>query len=87
MTGIAEKHSGIRLSALFEGILQIPAALDREIRSLHSDSREVLPGGLFLACAGAGRHGLDFLDQALQRQVGVVVCEPGGVGQRSASSS
>ena len=46
------------LGQLLEGIAAAPAV---RIGGIASDSRRVGPGDLFLACAGATRHGLDFL--------------------------
>jgi len=40
------------------------------------DSRDVTPGGLFLALAGAHVHGIDFLDSVLTAGAAVVVFEP-----------
>lgn len=45
------------------------------VRGLAMHSARVVPQGLFLACAG-GRHGLEFLPQALQRGATAVAWEP-----------
>ncbi len=72
-------RSPVCLGVLFDGLADL-AAQDREmsVPSVHMDSREVQPGGLFLACAGSCAHGLDFLHQALQRGAAAVACEPDG---------
>ena len=41
-------------------------------------SGEVVPGGLFLACAGTRAHGLRFLDEALAHGARAVAWEPAG---------
>ncbi len=64
------------LSELLAEMASIDADLDREISSLSLDSRQLQPGGLFLACAGGSSHGLDFLPQALANGAVAVVWEP-----------
>lgn len=50
---------------------------DIEFASYHTDSREVLPGGLFFALRGAAMDGHAFVDAAAQRgAAGVVVDRP-----------
>ncbi len=49
-----------------------------EVAALALDSRQVSPGGLFLAVAGTRGHGLDHLDDALARGAAAVVWEPAG---------
>lgn len=66
------------LSGLLAGFAAVPRALDRPVADLALDSREVRPGGLFLACRGRRRHGLDFLDEALARDPAAVAWEPDG---------
>jgi UDP-N-acetylmuramoyl-L-alanyl-D-glutamate--2,6-diaminopimelate ligase len=46
------------------------------VSGLTLDSRDVVPGGLFLACRGTRQHGLDFLPQALARGAAAVLWEP-----------
>lgn len=50
------------LSVLFEGIVDAPAIA---VDGLALDSRQLGKGFLFLACAGANNHGLDFSEQAV----------------------
>ncbi|WP_435104683.1 UDP-N-acetylmuramoyl-L-alanyl-D-glutamate--2,6-diaminopimelate ligase [Arhodomonas sp. AD133] len=47
-----------------------------EVAALALDSRQVSPGGLFLAVAGTCGHGLEYLDDALARGAAAVVWEP-----------
>ncbi len=49
---------------------------DPEILGLSSDSRLVEPGWLFLACRGNESHGLNHLDQAVERGAVAVAWEP-----------
>jgi len=55
------------LDQLLVGLLDAAAASIPAVpvAGLASDSREVLAGGVFVALAGASRHGLDFLDAVL----------------------
>ena len=49
---------------------------DPVITGLTMDSREVVPGSLFLACSGSRGHGLDHLSQAVDRGAAAVAWEP-----------
>ncbi|NNF40076.1 MAG: UDP-N-acetylmuramoyl-L-alanyl-D-glutamate--2,6-diaminopimelate ligase [Woeseiaceae bacterium] len=50
------------------------------IYGIASDSRRLAEGYLFLACQGAGRHGLDFLDDAIAAGAAAVACDPSTAG-------
>ncbi|HEX5458388.1 MAG TPA: UDP-N-acetylmuramoyl-L-alanyl-D-glutamate--2,6-diaminopimelate ligase [Steroidobacteraceae bacterium] len=63
-----------RLGALTAGLIEAPAAL--EVSDVTLDSRAVLPGALFLACRGRGRHGAAFAGEALARGARAVLYEP-----------
>ncbi len=65
-------HSLQNLLAGFD----VPAP-DFEITGIAMDSRRVAPGDLFVACRGHGTHGLNHLEQAVQRGAAAVVWEPG----------
>jgi len=65
-----------RLATLLAGLVEVPAALDREVTSLSLDSRGAARGGLFLALAGLTVHGLRFAEQAAAAGVAVIVWEP-----------
>lgn len=54
-------HGFVSLTELLDGIADAP---DIEITGIASDSRELCEGYLFLACAGARSHGLDYAGQA-----------------------
>ncbi len=64
------------LSQLLTGLVEIDSELDCSISSLTLDSRQLKPGGLFLACAGGTSHGLDFLQQVVDNGAVAVVWEP-----------
>lgn len=53
----------ISLDVLLEGLAAAPSL---PVTDIALDSRRLAPGSLFLACAGAQHHGLDFLDMALE---------------------
>jgi UDP-N-acetylmuramoyl-L-alanyl-D-glutamate--2,6-diaminopimelate ligase len=68
------------LDGLFAGLDVLPAGLPPQpLSGLACDSRQVRPGGLFLACVGGHRHGLDFLPQALAAGAAAVAWDPEGV--------
>ncbi len=70
-------HHRMRLSDLLTAITPLSVELDCQVTSVTLDSRTVEPGGLFLACAGGGGHGLDYARQALERGAVALFCEPG----------
>ena len=76
MTPVEHMPSGMRLSQLLDGLTEVCAGNDPEVTSLTLDSRHVVKGGLFLACAGSSHHGLVFLSQALQKGATAVAWEP-----------
>lgn len=47
----------------------------RPLGDLVLDSRQVRPGDVFVAVAGASGHGLDYLDQAIQRGAALVLSD------------
>jgi UDP-N-acetylmuramoyl-L-alanyl-D-glutamate--2,6-diaminopimelate ligase len=51
------------------------------LTDLTLDSRQVMPGGAFLACRGARHHGLDFARDVAGRGAAAIVWEPDGVHQ------
>jgi UDP-N-acetylmuramoyl-L-alanyl-D-glutamate--2,6-diaminopimelate ligase len=71
MTVVAEPEMDLRL--LFPGLDSVPPL---DVVDIASHSGEVVPGGLFLACAGTRAHGLSFLDDALRHGARAVVWEP-----------
>ncbi|HEX7029733.1 MAG TPA: UDP-N-acetylmuramoyl-L-alanyl-D-glutamate--2,6-diaminopimelate ligase [Gammaproteobacteria bacterium] len=67
---------GKSLHDLLNGIPGVAPVADRVVQGVSLDSRFVVPGGAFLACAGISSHGLDYLDEALRRGAEVVLWEP-----------
>jgi len=60
---------------LLDGIAAVPAN-DAQVADLAIDSREVRPGGLFLALKGRRSHGLEFAAEAVARGACAVLWEP-----------
>jgi len=66
--------AGMLLSALFDGLIDdVP---DCHVSDMTSDSRQVVPGGLFIACRGVQQHGLEYLPEALAAGAVAVAWEP-----------
>lgn len=76
MTFAVADKPACRLSALLAGLAPVPDLAERVVGSLSLDSREVQPGGLFLACAGGSGHGLAHLQQAIDKGAAAVLWEP-----------
>lgn len=68
--------SDMDLQTLFKGLVADPPALD--VVDITLDSRTAVPDGLFIACRGTRRHGLDFVGDALRAGVGAIAWEPAG---------
>jgi len=66
--------SGPELARLVEGIVTGPIESLR-VTDLTLDSREVIPGALFLACRGLARHGVEFIDAAVAAGAAAVLWE------------
>lgn len=54
-----------RLAGLLDGVVQVPDTLDVAVSGLAADSRETLPGQIFVARRGATTDGARFLDDAV----------------------
>jgi UDP-N-acetylmuramoyl-L-alanyl-D-glutamate--2,6-diaminopimelate ligase len=74
-----------RLSKLLQGIAAVPR--DVALTDLTLDSRQVMPGGAFLACRGARRHGLEFAADVARRGASAIVWEPDGLHEPPAMQS
>ena len=63
--------------------VEIRGSLDREITALTSDSREVVPGALFVAVKGFASDGHAYIASALEKGAATVICEeiPGQAGK------
>lgn len=66
----------VMLHHLLAGLAAVPQALDRPVRGLASDSRQVGRGELFLALRGQQHHGLDFLAAVARAGAAAVAWEP-----------
>jgi UDP-N-acetylmuramoyl-L-alanyl-D-glutamate--2,6-diaminopimelate ligase len=62
-------HAGVTGSGLDAGLLGTP------VTGVHFDSREVDPGGVFVAVPGRRFDGVDFVDEAVERGAALVVAE------------
>jgi len=62
------------LAELCAEIIAVPRGIT--VTDISLDSRTVVPGGLFLACAGRRTHGLAALPQAIERGARAVLWEP-----------
>ncbi len=67
-------QTAVRLDELFGNA--DPALSGIRVRDVTTHSGRVVPGGLFLACRGYKRHGLEFLASALQAKPAAVAWEP-----------
>jgi UDP-N-acetylmuramoyl-L-alanyl-D-glutamate--2,6-diaminopimelate ligase len=67
----------MRLRELIEGVeyVRLAGDVEREIASLHYDSRQVRPGSLFVAIRGFCRDGHDFVHSALTGGASALVVE------------
>ncbi len=72
---LASSRDAVNLRRLLAGLSDV-AVPDVTITDLCMDSRETVPGCLFLAMAGTQGHGLDFLPNAQRNGAAVVLWEP-----------
>ncbi len=68
------------------GIKSITGRVDTEVTGVAYDSREVLPGYLFVAVRGEHVDGHDFIEDAVGRGAAVIVCEEGPSGIRTVTA-
>jgi UDP-N-acetylmuramoyl-L-alanyl-D-glutamate--2,6-diaminopimelate ligase len=59
----------ITLAELLRGFADAPTI---RIQGISSDSRQLKPGDLFLACAGHSSHGLDYVGDAVSGGVAAI---------------
>lgn len=75
----------MKLSQLLS-VINIPCPQEANITALACDSREVVPGALFVALEGAHDNGRAYIPEALERGAAAVACRPpllpsiGGIG-------
>jgi len=65
----------VSMRTLLSGLVN-EAVPDMELESLSQSAQDMEPGGLYLALAGSRHHGLDFVNQAIQRGAVAVAWEP-----------
>ncbi|MBK1721726.1 Mur ligase family protein [Thiocystis violacea] len=79
MMALAHANHAWRLGDLLAGLVDLGAAslavLEQHVCDLTLDSREVVPGALFLACQGTLIHGLACADEAKRRGAVAVLAE------------
>jgi len=69
----------VSLGSLLHGLAAVPQ--DVSLTDLTLDSRQVRPGGAFLACRGERHHGLEFAQDVARRGAAAIVWEPDGIHQ------
>lgn len=72
------------------GVLPTPAVVDAEatlITGISIDSRTILPGDLYVALPGAGRHGIDFVQQAVAAGAAAVLTDQAGADALDSQAS
>ena len=74
MAALRPDLAPVSLAELLAGIAIAPA--DVQVTDITLDSRNVSPGGLFLACRGLSSHGLQYVDRALAAGARAVLWEP-----------
>jgi len=73
----AEQITPLSLSTLLAGIVPVTEGAELAPQQISLDSRQLSQDGLFLACRGSGgRHGLDYVNQAVARGAMAVLWEP-----------
>ena len=78
------------LSALLQGIVDVPAARDVRVCGLSADSRHLDAGDAFFALAGASSHGLGYARSVLEAGASAIVFEapaPSGVALPASASA
>ncbi len=65
----------MKLGSLLSGIAEFHESFDKEIRSLTSDSRKVVPDSLFVAIPGEKLDGHRFIPEAVKRGASAIVCQ------------
>jgi UDP-N-acetylmuramoyl-L-alanyl-D-glutamate--2,6-diaminopimelate ligase len=65
----------LELSELMHGLVEVTSPMDCEIHGIALDSRALVRGDLFLACAGHHQHGLAFAEQAVAQGAAAIVWE------------
>jgi len=72
---VASGAKQVSLSGLLEGMDVMTAVPDVYVHGIAMDSREIVRGDLFLACAGSQGHGMDYLQQAVANGASMVLAD------------
>ncbi len=67
----------LKISELCQGLAVVSEKEDREITGIGSDSREIQPGGCFVALPGLNQDGSHFIMDAIQRGAAAVLIDDG----------
>ncbi len=70
---MTEKASQIGLNMTFNELLNLLGSTQRT--DVHTDSRKIKPGDVFVAITGTVQDGHDFIDQALEKGAQYIVCD------------
>jgi len=73
---------GLLLGDLLAGLVDVGEYARLLVHGIAIDSREVTPGSVFLAQCGSRSHGMQHLQQAVDRGAVAVLAEPGGDWER-----
>lgn len=78
---MSEKHSSRRVSlrSLLKGLSPVEKDILVGEPTVHAQA--VVPEGIFLAVAGSRSHGLAYADEAIRREVAVIVYDPANEGE------
>ncbi len=83
----AEKtDSGWSLRVLLEGFADLRNVPDSLVSDLQTDHRKIERGGLFMACSGRNRHGINFARQAIDSGAVAIVFDPADGGEEQAAA-
>ena len=74
----SDTNEPLWLSALLEGIADVPIGSDRAVMGLTADSRRVRPGDVFFACRGRAVAGHQFISDAVRYGAVAIVYEAPG---------
>src|SRR5210317_102092 len=75
MMAMGDKTESVMLSELLGNWLVLPPAMECALGGITQDSRDVIPGYLFLACKGQTVNGVEFIDKAIEKGAIAVVWE------------
>ena len=75
MLPVNKRQSGFPLQILLEGLTDTRVEGDISVQGISSDSRDIRPGDLFLACRGPNTRGSLFINAALKAGAAAVVVD------------